>query len=158
MQNALGYLGRESCRQDTRSTEDLPPAVALVGWEALGHLSWPQMCLQLNWPTLCAEKENEWHFQTSQASIPPFMVTVAAATAWGCTRAQGKEWGHLCPVVTSCCRLSSARQKVLPRGTSAVAANCRHCCRASTAITTLRSLSCKLTELCFKSWQVALPY
>ena len=157
MQNALGYLECESCRQDTGSTEVLPPAVTLVEWETLGHLKWPQVCLQLNWPTLYAEKENEWCIRTSQASAPPFMVTLAAATAWGCTRAQGKTFGHLCPVVTSCCRLSSARQKVLPRGTSAVAANCRHCCRAPIAVTTLCSLSCKVTELCLKSRQVALP-
>lgn len=139
------------------------------------HLQRPCLCNDTGWvgnpwssqlapgvfatelPTLYAEKENKWHCQTSQASTPPFMVTVAAGTAWGCTCAQRKEFGHLCPVVTSCCRLPSARQKVLPRGTSAVAANCRHCCSAPIAVTTLCSLSCKLTELCFKSWQVALP-
>lgn len=52
------------------------------------------------WLVLSAEKENEWHFQTSQVSTPPF--TVAAAAARNHTRVQGKELSKLCPAVTSC--------------------------------------------------------
>lgn len=65
------------------------------------------------WPMLNAGKGNEWHFQTSQVSTPPFTVAMTAAA--GTTGVQGKECSSLCPALCAqqsvasslpCCRLS----------------------------------------------------
>lgn len=137
-------------------TQDLQKT-CLLQWHCLGGRSLDTSAgPRCVWPILRAEKENEWHFQTSQVSTPPSTGAMTAAAAWDHTYAQGKEFSNLCPAVTSRCRLSPARQKVLPRRTSADATNCRPCCRAPIAVTTLCGLSCQLTELCFKIWQVTL--
>lgn len=108
------------------------------------------------WPILWARKGNEWHFQTSHGSTPPFTVAMTAAAAW-LHRCPGKGVEPSVPSSQVMLQTVPARQKVLPSRISADASSCRPCCRAPIAATKSWCLSSQLTKLCFQSSQVALP-
>lgn len=121
MQNALGHLGHESGREDTTPTETL----ASCSDSAWAGDPWtPQLAPGVFDPCHVQEKEINDIFR--QARSPhPLSQQQWQQQQLGATRVQGKEFRNLCPAVTSCCRLSPARQKVLPRKTSA------HSCRTT---------------------------